>query len=101
MLQLKLTGDEQAQTAGRRTNFRDLRYTVDTALVLGMIFGTSERIRHTRRAAVDGSEGSSTDFELGEGIEVNVNLILRIAFALRLDFLGLCLWLVLVCQTYN
>src|SRR3954453_21188146 len=89
MLQLKLTGDEQAQTAGRRTDLRDIRYPADAALVLGVVLGAGEGIRHAGGAAVDRGEGGGTDVELGEGVEVNVDLVLRVAFALGFDLLGL------------
>lgn len=89
MRQLKLTGDEQAQAAGRGTNLRNIRYPVDTSLVLGVVFGTGEGVRDTGRAAVDRSVGGSADIEFGEGIEVNIDLILRVAFALSFDLLSL------------
>jgi hypothetical protein len=44
MQQLKLAGDEQPQAAGRGTNLRNIRYPVDTSLVLGVVFGTSEGV---------------------------------------------------------
>lgn len=44
MRQLKLAGNEQAQAAGRGTNLRNIRYPVDTSLVLGVVFGTSEGV---------------------------------------------------------
>ena len=89
MLQLKLAGDEQTQATGRRTDLSDIRYPVDSALVLGVVLGAGERIRHTRGTIVDRGVGSSTDVELGEGVEVNVNLVLRVTFALGFDLLGL------------
>lgn len=89
MLQLKLTGDEQAQTAGRRTDLRDIRYPADAALVLGMVLGAGEGVGHAGGAAVDRGERGGTDVEFGEGVEVNVDLVLRVAFALRFNFLGL------------
>lgn len=44
MRQSELTGDEQAQAAGRGTNLRNIRYPVDTSLVLGVVFSTSEGV---------------------------------------------------------
>ena len=54
-----------------------------------MIFGAGEGVGDTGRATVDRGKGRSADIELGEGVEVNVDLVLRIAFALSFDLLGL------------
>lgn len=91
MLQLKLARDEQAQATGRRTNLRNLRYPIDTTLVLGVVLGAGEWVRHARGATVDGGVGGSAYIKLSEGVKVNIDLVLRVAFALSFDLLRLCL----------
>lgn len=54
-----------------------------------MILGTGEGVRNTGRAAVDRGVRRGADVELGKGVEVDFNLVLRIAFALSLDLPGL------------
>lgn len=84
-----MIGNEQTQTAGWRTNLGDIGYTVNGTLVLLVVFGTSEGIRHVRRAAEDGSVRSGTNVEFGERIEVDLDLVRGVALALTLDLAGL------------
>jgi len=86
---LILIGNEQTQTAGWRTNLCDIGYTINGALVLLVVFGTSEGIRHARRAAEDGSVRGGANVEFGERIEVDLDLVRGVALALTLDLAGL------------
>lgn len=54
-----------------------------------MVLGPVERTRHGRRARVDGRVGRGADVELGELVELDVDLVLWAALALSLDFLCL------------
>lgn len=56
-----------------------------------MVLRTCERIRHTRRTAVDWSVRGGADIELGKLVEFDVYLVLGVPLALQLDFLGLFL----------
>ena len=58
-----------------------------------MVLGPCERIRHAGRPAVDGRVGRRANVELGELVELDVDLVLRVPFALRLDLLGLFRWI--------
>lgn len=84
-----MIGNEQTQTASWRTNLCDIGYTINGALVLLVVFGTGERIRHARRAAEDGSVRSSANVEFGKRIEVDLDLVRGVALALTLDLAGL------------
>ena len=57
-----------------------------------MVFRAREGIRDACRTAVDGRVRGSTDVEFGELVEFDIHLVLRVAFALGLDFLGLFLF---------
>lgn len=54
-----------------------------------MILGPGVRIGDVGRAAVDGSIGSRADVELGELVEFDLDLVLRVALALGFDLLRL------------
>lgn len=89
MLQLILAGNEQTQAAGRSADLCDLGYPADGSLVLLVILGAREGVRRAGRAAVDRSVGRSADVELGELVELDFDIVLRVAFTLRFDLAGL------------
>lgn len=84
-----LTGHKQTQTTGRGANLCDIGYPVHTTLVLLVVLRASEGVRHERRAAENRSVRCGTDIELGEGVEVDFDLVRGIALALSLDLAGL------------
>jgi hypothetical protein len=88
-ISLILSRDEEAQATGRRANLGHLGYPADAALVLLVVLGTSEGVRHTRRTTEDWREGGSADVKFGKLVEFDVDRILRVALALSLDLLGL------------
>jgi hypothetical protein len=90
MLQvLELTRHIEPEAAGRGTNLRHLRYPAHAALILRVVLGAGEGVRDAGRAAVNRGVGGGADVELGKGVEVNFDLVLRVALALSLDLSGL------------
>lgn len=84
-----LTGHEQTQTTGRSADLGDIGYPVHTALVLLVVLRASEGVGHERRATEDRSVRCGTDIELGEGVEVDFDLVRGVALALSLNLAGL------------
>lgn len=82
---LILTGHEQTQATGRCTDLCDVGDPVHAALVLLVVLGAGERIRHERRATEDRGMRGGTDVEFGEGVKVDLNLVRWVALALSLD----------------
>lgn len=75
MGELILTGNEQAQAAGRGADLGDLGYPAHAALVLLVVLGAGEGVGDAGGAAEDRSEGGGTDVELGKLVEFNVDLV--------------------------
>lgn len=84
-----LSGNPQLQSASRSPDFYDIGDAIHGPLVLLMVASKSVRISDTRLVRVDGSVGSGTELEVGEVIELDFNLILRVPLALCLDLLSL------------
>jgi hypothetical protein len=75
-------------------NFADLADCADGALELGVVLAAVEGARLKARAAVDGRVAGGTDFELGKLVELDLDGVVGVALALRLDLL--CLFCVSV-----
>lgn len=71
LLNLVLPRDKQAETACWGTDLCNLCYPVHAALILLVIFGTSEGVGDQGGATEDWGVGSSTDVELGELVKVD------------------------------
>lgn len=59
------------------------------ALVLAVVLGPVERALLIRVAAVDGRVTGRADLELGELVELDLNLVVRVALSQCLGLLGL------------
>lgn len=77
-------------------NLTNLAHPTDRTLVLGVVLGSVKGALLECRSAVDGSVAGSAHLELGELVKLNLNSIIRVAFALRLSPLGLNVLLVIV-----
>lgn len=70
----------------------DLAHLTDGAhgaLVLGVVLGPVKRALLVRRAAVDWCVAGCADLELGELVELDLNLVVRVALSQCLGLLGL------------
>lgn len=75
-------------------NLANLAYSAHSALVLGVVLGAVKSTLLERCAAVDGRVAGRAHIELSKLIELNLNSIVRVAFALSLSSLGLFMLLV-------
>lgn len=75
MGELILARNEQAQAAGRCADLGDLGYPAHAALVLLVVLGAGEGVNDAGGTAEDRSVGGGTDVELGELVELDVDLV--------------------------
>jgi hypothetical protein len=75
----------QAQAARRRTNLDHVAHAAHLALVAGVVLGAVIGARRRRRAVVDGRVRRGAHVELGELVVLDVELVVRVALAARLD----------------
>lgn len=83
------TRNEKTQSASRSPNLGNLADPTHRALVLFVILGASERAGDAGRATVNWSERSGADVKFRKGVEFDLDLVLRVPLALRLDLPGL------------
>lgn len=88
-LQLAISSEEELQPTAMLANLAHLADSAHGALVLAVVLGPVKRALLVRRAAVDGRVAGRADLELGELVELNLNLVMRVALSKRLGLLGL------------
>lgn len=81
--------EEELQPAAVLTDLAHLADGAHGALVLAVVLGPVERALLIRVAAVDGRVAGSADLELGELVELDLNLVVRVALSQCLGLLGL------------
>jgi hypothetical protein len=70
-------------------NLTHFTHAAHSALVLGVVLGAIKGTLLIRSTAVDRCMASSAHIKLGELVKLNLNSIVRVAFALSLGLLGL------------
>ena len=81
---------EQLQPASVLANLTDAANPANRALILCVILGTINSTLLVRSAAIDWSVAGSTDLELSELIEFNVDSVAGVPFTLGFRPFGLC-----------
>lgn len=70
-------------------NLAHLADGTNGTLVLAVVLGPVECALLVRRAAVDGRVAGRADFELGELVKLDLNLVVRVPLSQCLGLLGL------------
>lgn len=91
----------QTQAAGWSTNLANSAGPTDLAAILWVISRPIIRTRGLRSAFVDRRIRGGTNVEFGELVKLDVDLVLRSAFTLSLDFFGLSSAVILDIQGHN
>lgn len=81
--------EEQLQATAVLADLAHLTDRAHRALVLGVVLGPVKRALLICGAAVDGRVAGGTDLELGELVELDLYVVMRVALSQSLCLLGL------------
>ncbi len=80
---------KQSDPARRSADLTHLANSTQLPLVLRVMLGSVKRAGGAGGPAIDGGKRRGAHVEFGKLVELDVDLVLRAALALRLDLLGL------------